>query len=114
MGSGQLVHNLEDFSKPPSLGHAYFYLQILFAVWRSPKPYAEPFMSAIHTALTSSKPLETTMTLFRHPFYKQAHPSPEHLLPLVVSVAATDDGDTFEDMYSGMDDGLGWGMFRWR
>jgi aromatic ring-opening dioxygenase catalytic subunit (LigB family) len=73
-------------------------------------------MSAIHTALTSSKPLEGTMTLFRHPLYKQAHPTPEHLLPLVVAVAATEDGDTWEELFAGTaEDGvLGWGMWRWK
>lgn len=70
MGTGQLVHNLLD----------------LFS--GRPMPYAEPFMPAVHCALTKSKPLEASMTLFRHPLYKQAHPTPEHLLPLIVSLGA--------------------------
>ncbi len=87
---------------------------IILIVRERPMSYAAPFMNALHTALTSSKPLETTLTLFRHPLYKHAHPSPEHLLPLIVSVGATSDSDAVEELYVGSGDKLGWGMYRWR
>jgi 4,5-DOPA dioxygenase extradiol len=75
--------------------------------------YTKPFMAAITSALISSKPLDNTLALFKHPLYKSAHPTPEHLLPLAVAVAATDPGDELEEIYTA-DDGLGWGMWRWK
>jgi len=107
MGTGQAVHNLRD----------------LFS--GAGTPYTQPYMNAIQDALHSSKPLEATLTLFRHPLYKQAHPTPEHLLPLVVAVAAAQDGheaSDAEDIFVGIDTtlargsdaSLGWGMWRWK
>ncbi|RXK40491.1 hypothetical protein M231_02143 [Tremella mesenterica] len=93
IASGQAVHNLRDFFS--GRGTAY----------------TRPFLDAITHALTSPKPLETTLTLFRHPLYKSAHPTPEHLLPLAVAVAAAGH-DQVEEMFVS-DDGLGWGMWRW-
>lgn len=71
-------------------------------------------MSAASDALRASDPIKSSVDLFRHPLYKKAHPTPEHLLPLLVPVAAADGGDVLEDMYVGLDKlGLGWGMWRW-
>ena len=84
----------------------------MHAVSGLPLPYTQPFIEACHSALTSNDPVTAAVALFRHPLYKRAHPSPEHLLPLVVAVAAANDGDEFEELYSDYD-GLGWAMYRW-
>jgi 4,5-DOPA dioxygenase extradiol len=70
-------------------------------------------MKAVNQALRSSDTVDATIGLFHHPFYKSAHPTPEHLLPLVVAVAATSKGDKLEEIYFECD-GLGWGMWRWK
>ena len=82
-------------------------------------PYTTPYLEAIQSALHSSS-LQATIDLFRHPLYKHAHPTPEHLLPLVVAAAAAEGGQV-EDMFVGVDSGLsrdrdaglGWGMWKW-
>ena len=74
-------------------------------------PYAKPFFEAITTSLNSPKSLESALTLFRHPAYKQAHPSPEHLLPLVVAVGAAQEGQKPEALFE--DPNVGWGFWRW-
>jgi len=82
-------------------------------------PYTTPYLEAIQSALHSSS-LQATIDLFRHPLFKRAHPTPEHLLPLVVAAAAAE-GDQVEDMFVGIDSGLsrdrdaglGWGMWKW-
>jgi aromatic ring-opening dioxygenase catalytic subunit (LigB family) len=78
-----------------------------------PTPYAQPFLDAAISALASSKPLEATLSLFKHPLFKSAHPTPEHLLGLPVAVAATDAADKVEEICVSNHDGLGWGMWRW-
>jgi len=76
-------------------------------------PYVEPYMVAVDSALKSPNPLESTINLFRHPLYKSAHPTPEHLLPLVLTVAAAGKGDEFEEIFT-EGGGMGWGMYRWK
>lgn len=93
--------------------------------------YTEPFLSATQSAVhSSSDALQSTVDLFRHPLFKQAHPTPEHFMPLIVAVAATTattatvDGQPqseVEDLYVGSHGnfgggkaGLGWGMWRWK
>lgn len=86
-----------------------------------PMPYTKPFLQAAQEAVHSPSPkvLESTVNLFQHPMYKAAHPTPEHLLPLAVAVAAAGESQV-EDIFVGIDDlagprgGLGWGMWRWK
>lgn len=83
-------------------------------------PYTTPYLEAIQSALHSSE-LQSTIDLFKHPLYKRAHPTPEHLLPLVVAAAAAK-GEQVEDIFVGVhgglskekDAGLGWGMWKWK
>ena len=86
-----------------------------------PMTYTTPYMEAIQSALhSSSSSLQSTIDLFEHPLYKKAHPTPEHLLPLVVAAAAAE-GEKVEDIFVGVhgglskekDAGLGWGMWKW-
>ncbi|KAK4684479.1 4,5-DOPA dioxygenase extradiol, partial [Tremellales sp. Uapishka_1] len=93
MGTGQVVHNLRD----------------LFS--GRPMPYSTPFLKDVSSALSSASPLQSTINLFRHPMYKSAHPTPEHLLPLVAAVAATREGEAATPIYVEEDGGLGWGMW---
>lgn len=84
-----------------------------------PMPYTKPFLDAALEAVHSPNLLESTLTLFRHPLFKNAHPTPEHLLPLAVAAAAAEGGQP-EDIFVGIDNlagprgGLGWGMWRWK
>lgn len=71
-------------------------------------------MADTTTALISPTPLKSTLELFNHKLFKKAHPTPEHFLPILVPVAAADEGDKVEEIYVGLDKmGLGWGMWRW-
>jgi hypothetical protein len=90
-------------------------------VMAKPMTYTTPYMQAIQSALhSSSSSLQSTIDLFKHPLYKKAHPTPEHLLPLVVAAAAAE-GESVEDIFVGIhgglskekDAGLGWGMWKW-
>ena len=84
------------------------------AVGGRPTAYAAPFQAAVREALSSATPLESVKALFQHPLYKQAHPTPEHLLPLIISVAAAEPSDTKKTIFDGVDGiGLGWGMWAW-
>ena len=84
-----------------------------------PMPYTKPFLDAAQEAVHSPNLLESTLTLFKHPLFKNAHPTPEHLLPLAVAAAAAEGGQP-EDIFVGIDNlagprgGLGWGMWRWK
>jgi len=90
-------------------------------VMGKPMTYTTPYMEAIQSALhSSSSSLQSAIDLFKHPLYKKAHPTPEHLLPLVVAAAAAE-GEKVEDIFVGVhgglskekDAGLGWGMWKW-
>lgn len=112
IGSGQVVHNLRDHCE---FHHATSGLRSTdFPVSGVPTTYNKPFLEAATSAVYSSTPVQTTQALFHHPLYKRAHPTPEHLLPILVSVAAADEKDKVEDIYVGLDKmGMGWGMWRW-
>lgn len=119
MGTGQVVHNLRDLCK---LSYTLIWRRVADdrpVVSGQPMPYTQPFLQASQEAIHSSAPLDSTISLFKHPLYKKAHPTPEHLLPLAVAVAAAE-GSRPEDIYVGIDNmagprgGLGWGMWRWK
>lgn len=110
MGSGQTVHNLRDFCAQ----FPFYNARLTSLVSGRPTPYSTPFLHAARDAVHSSKPAEAVATLFRHPLYKSAHPSPEHLLPLAVAAGAVKSGDKVEDILMEVDKGgMGWGMWRW-
>ncbi|TXT12916.1 hypothetical protein VHUM_01317 [Vanrija humicola] len=96
MGTGQAVHNLRDLMQ------------------RRPTPYGAPFLEAVDAAVKSKTPVDDTINLFRHPLYRQAHPSPEHLLPIVVAAAAADPAtDDVNEIFVQPEGALGWGMWSW-
>lgn len=96
MGTGQAVHNLRDY------------------MTGGRGEYGKHFLDAIEGALKSADPLEGTVNLFRHPLYRAAHPSPEHLLPLAVTAGAIDEGDQIRDIFVKDNGALGWGMWMWQ
>lgn len=96
MGTGQAVHNLRDLMQ------------------RRPTTYGKPFLQAVDAAVKSATPVDDTINLFRHPLYRQAHPTPEHLLPIVVAAAAADPAsDNVNEIYVEPEGALGWGMWSW-
>ncbi|BEJ11731.1 hypothetical protein CspHIS471_0201910 [Cutaneotrichosporon sp. HIS471] len=97
MGSGQAVHNLRDY------------------MMGGKGSYGDGFLHAIEGALHSDAPADGAIGLFRHPAYRQAHPTPEHLLPLVVAAAAADPKtDALQDIFVQPNGPLGWGMWMWK
>lgn len=95
MGTGQAVHNLRDYMSGRDAS------------------YGDVFLQAVQAAVKSSDPVGESINLFRHPMYRQAHPSPEHLLPLVVAAAAVKDGDKVSEIFAKPNGALGWGMWSW-
>lgn len=96
MATGQAVHNLRD----------------LMTGGRG--EYGKHFLEAVQGALKSDDPVNGTINLFRHPLYRNAHPSPEHLLPLAVATGAIDKGDKIKDIFVADNGPLGWGMWMWQ
>lgn len=96
MGTGQAVHNLRDY------------------MMGRPGSYGDVFLKAIDGAIKSDSPVDGAIGLFRHPAYRQAHPTPEHLLPLVVTAAAADPkSDALKEIFVQPQGSLGWGMWAW-
>lgn len=105
VATGQAVHNLRD-------------LQHIRAMGGKGTPYGPPFLAAVMYAIKSpvNEIGQTTKGLFSHPQYKRAHPTAEHLLPLVVSAGAVQgghDGGRAEVIFEEEDGPLGWAMARW-
>lgn len=116
VGGGQAVHNLREM---------FVYMQ------RGPgavAPYAKPFASALTAAVVplsdapaeqedSSVPVDkrkdpkrwdAAKSLFLRSDYKKAHPTPEHLLPALVSLGAAYDDEQGKELFS-LDEGtLSW------
>lgn len=81
-------------------------------------PYGRAFLSAVMEAINS--PVndigQTTKDLFLHQDYKRAHPTAEHLLPLVVSAGAVQglgEGGRADVIFEEEDGPIGWAMARW-
>lgn len=125
VGTGQVVHNLRDACERCSLLRGNPFPCFFPTSQTMPKlkhhsvsgksaPYAKPFQVDVSKALRSAQPVQSVVDLFRHKLYKQAHPTPEHLLPLVFTVASTLETDQCETVYDDVDAmGLGWGMWKW-
>ena len=80
--------------------------------------YSKPFLDAFLDAATSSPTIlgEATKALFSRSDYRQAHPTPEHLMPIVVAAGAAQvlPGAGKGDVIFQEDDGpIGWAMLRW-
>ena len=75
-------------------------------------PYLEPFLTATASAVTSPNPVEDTSNLLKHPLFRKSHPTPEHFLPLLVSVAAASENDKLEEVLM-TNEGGGWATWKW-
>jgi aromatic ring-opening dioxygenase catalytic subunit (LigB family) len=80
--------------------------------------YGPSFLAAVIQAIESplSEIGQTTKDLFKRRDYKDAHPTAEHLLPLVVSAGAVNgnnEGSRAEVIFEEEDGPLGWAMARW-
>lgn len=109
VATGQAVHNLRDIGYTRGFGGP------------GKTAYGTPFLSAVAQVIAAS-PGDLgaeAKNLFKHPSYQRAHPTPEHLLPLVVAAGAVqgkqvDETQKRGDMLFQEDDGpLGWAMARW-
>ncbi|HSX59790.1 MAG TPA: 4,5-DOPA dioxygenase extradiol [Tahibacter sp.] len=93
LGSGNIVHNL---------GHA-------FRAWRAgdtaTPDWAGRFDRAVATALQSADRVAATIAAAQQPDAAQSHPTPEHFLPLLYAVGASDARDRVEFPIEGFDMG---------
>ncbi|KAG7527257.1 hypothetical protein FFLO_07116 [Filobasidium floriforme] len=114
--TGQAVHNLRELGQARSFGGRG-------------TTYGQPFLTAFLQAATS--PLgdigRASKSLFKREDYRRAHPTPEHLMPLVVAAGAVQsgagdsrgnvDGEEGEGkgevIFEEEDGPLGWAMVRW-
>lgn len=84
-------------------------------------PYSAPFLGAFLAASTSpiSNLGEAAKSLFKRSDYRQAHPTPEHLMPIVVAAGAVEggneggEGKVGEVVFEEDDGPIGWAMIRW-
>lgn len=97
VATGQAVHNLGDFRRP------------------SDQSYGEGFLKAAREAVEKETSTSAVQDLFRHPLYKKAHPTPEHLTPLAVAAGAALRSPAPAEVVIELDQGaLGWLMARWQ
>ena len=80
--------------------------------------YGPPFLAAVMEAINSpvGEIGSRTKELFNHRDYKRAHPTAEHLLPLVVSAGAVQglgEGGRADVIFEEEDGPIGWAMARW-
>lgn len=98
--SGMSVHNLRD---------------MMINGFDRPLPYAKPFNQQLKAALMKSNSddrIESLQKLMQGPLFRQAHPTPEHFLPLVAGVGSSFHEDIHE-IYSGETGSLGWSIYRY-
>lgn len=98
--SGMSVHNLRD------LGRA-------FSSPNTPMPYVKPFnteLTGILKQLREDRSKAWT-ALERTPLLRRAHPTLEHLMPVVVSLGYAGDG-SIREVYSSASLSLGWNVYR--
>lgn len=98
--SGMSVHNLRD---------------MMINGFDRPLPYAKPFNQQLKSALTKSPSndrIESLQKLMQGPLFKQAHPTPEHFLPIVAGVGSSLDED-IQEIYSEETGSLGWSIYRY-
>lgn len=104
--SGMSVHNLRDFHRAMFNGN-------------KPLEYVKPFNEVLTKILTNkdtSKVLDEFKAIPRDPklnkLYRDAHPTNEHLLPVVVAAGASK-GDDCKLLYTGESGSLGWNLYSW-
>jgi 4,5-DOPA dioxygenase extradiol len=126
VATGQAVHNLRDLReflfwlclRYPSLIPYLHSPEHMRAAGGKGTPYGPPFLAAVMEAINSpvGEIGRTTKDLFEHRNYKRAHPTAEHLLPLVVSAGAVqgvNEGSRADVIFEEEDGPLGWAMARW-
>lgn len=98
LASGGATHNLRDF-----FGRE---------VGSEPLPYAREFAEWLKEAVAAGRTNELLDYVNRAPQALRNHPTPEHFLPLFVSVGAGGEGELLHDAYTyGI---LSMAVFRWR
>ncbi|ODQ65902.1 Extradiol aromatic ring-opening dioxygenase [Nadsonia fulvescens var. elongata DSM 6958] len=99
IGSGMSVHNLRDLGR-------YFN--------GSPAPYVKPFDDALKLTVETANPsdiLESLIKVLERPDARKAHPTFEHILPIVAAAGAADK-DNGKQLYSNQLSSLAWGIFK--
>lgn len=89
LGSGNLVHNLR---------------QLQWDTEAPAYPWANDFEAHCLSQLTNPNlsPEEKVISIFQSPLLKQAHPSVDHLLPLIYCLGAIDPSDSVEILSRGI------------
>lgn len=106
--SGMSVHNLNEFFKDKKKRE---YKPVL--------PYVEPFNKLL-TEILQSEDKSSILDQFNNlptesqtkDLYKSAHPTNEHLLPVVVAAGAAENDECFE-LYTDASGSLGWNVYGW-
>ncbi|CAO1624753.1 unnamed protein product [Parajaminaea phylloscopi] len=121
IGGGQPVHNLAFLRRQRADPRAQQWAQDFAeaasqAVLAADAAAARPIPSdSLASQDAGTNPAWTAaLGLFDRPDFKLAHPTAEHLHPLLVCIGAGGPSSRAQEHFQLVGDGLGWGMYSWR